>query len=53
MNTLSGLHFIGGSSEAGGGETFQATNPVTGVELEPSYAEASADQITQACTSEP
>ena len=49
MNTLTGLHFIAGSTQAGTGDSFQATNPVTGVALEPVYAEASADQVAQAC----
>ena len=49
MNKLSGLHFIAGSSEAGSGETFQASNPATDVGLEPVYAEASAEQVARAC----
>lgn len=46
---LSGMHFVAGSAEAGSGEIFHGMNPVAGEQLEPGYAEASAEQIARAC----
>lgn len=49
MSLLRGEHFVGGAVERGGGEPFAAIDPLTGKELEPGYAEATADQIDRAC----
>ena len=49
MSGLLGMHFVAGLEEAGGGDVFHATDPVIGSQLEPGYAEASADQIQRAC----
>jgi len=49
MSNLQGLHFIAGAAETSDGETFHGVDPVTGHNLEPGYAEATAVQVERAC----
>ncbi|MCK5944297.1 MAG: aldehyde dehydrogenase family protein, partial [Planctomycetes bacterium] len=43
------MHFVAGSVEAGTGEVFHGIDPVKGKDLDPGYAEASAEQVQRAC----
>src|ERR1700733_1003104 len=45
---LLGRSFIGWSSGAGGGKTFTAINPATGLAIEPSYISASTSELERA-----
>ena len=49
MTGLEGMHFVAGSVEAGTGEVFHGIDPVKGKDLDPGYAEASAEQVQRAC----
>lgn len=46
--TLHGRHFIGGTLSAEGNATFRASNPQTGMSLEPAFHEAVEAEIDQA-----
>ncbi|MFH5831268.1 aldehyde dehydrogenase (NADP(+)) [Halalkalibaculum sp. DA384] len=45
---LTGQNFIGNTRSADGSVTFQAVNPATGEDLQPSYVEATGDEVDQA-----
>ncbi|HVH85077.1 MAG TPA: aldehyde dehydrogenase (NADP(+)), partial [Terriglobales bacterium] len=47
-STLSGVSLIGGRSAGQGGESFQATNPTNGVNLQPTFYAATQPEIEQA-----
>lgn len=49
MSAPQGMHFVAGSAESAGGEVFHGMDPVAGKDLEPGYAEATAEQIARAC----
>src|SRR5438045_2469869 len=48
---LSGKHLINDDWVASGGERFDATNPATGEQLEPAFAEAGEAQVNAAMES--
>jgi len=49
MGGPAGQHFIAGSAEAGEGAAFSAFDPTRGVDLEPSFCDASPAQVDRAC----
>ena len=49
MAELQGSHYVAGAAEPGAGEVFFGFDPVKGEDLQPGYAEASAEQVQRAC----
>ena len=49
MAELQGSHYVAGAAEPGAGEVFHGFDPVKGEDLQPGYAEASAEQVQRAC----
>lgn len=49
MVELTGMHFLAGAIEAGGGDTFSGLDAVTGEVLQPVYADPTTEQVERAC----